>query len=337
MHNMHSSSIDVSIIVVNYKTPQLLKGCIQSIIDSTHQISYEIIVVDNDSQDESEDLIKENFPNVIWINSGYNAGFARANNLGVKQSCGKFILFLNPDTYLSDGFLQQLHSFYKSQNALFHGSLGFLTPRIISSVDQSLLVGSGRGFVGFNKELAKNPFQIVVNRFFSTKTTQYDPNIHHYQNHEIDFASGACILIEKAKLIEHNLFFDEDFFLYYEDLELSFRTKKNNLRNYFCADLEIAHVNSASTSLSTNRSAQIKISEYLYFYKRYNRIQYLLLGYLIKVNFWFNMLLLKRKNEMNNLEELKFEKKLFDEFYFKFNKQFGKKNNTNRVYLKYDS
>lgn len=334
---MQRSTIDVSIIVVNYKTPLLLKACIESIIDTTHDIRYEIIIVDNDSQDESEQLIKENFSDVIWINSGYNAGFARANNIGIHQSVGEYILLLNPDTSISQGFLPKLLSFYKLQNIQFKGCLGMLTTRIISSIDQSLLVGSGRKFVGFRKEFAKNPFYILVKRILPSDYVKYDATVQHYQNHEIDFASGACILIEKSKIVEHNLFFDEDFFLYFEDLELSFRTKKSNLRNYFCSELEIAHVNSASTSQSKNRSAQITVSEYLYFCKRYNRINYFLLGYLMLFNFWLNMLLLKRKNEMNKLEELKFEKKLFDEFYFKINKQFGEKNNTNRVYLKYDS
>ena len=78
--------ITVSIVIVHYKTPQLLIECVRSIIDTTVDLSYEIVIVDNNSEDESEMLIATNYPHVKWINTGYNAGFARANNRGIRET-----------------------------------------------------------------------------------------------------------------------------------------------------------------------------------------------------------------------------------------------------------
>ena len=81
---MVTKSIDLSIVIVNYKTPDLLRDCVHSIFTQTpSEVSFEIIVVDNNSEDESEQLIKSVYPEVKWLNTGYNAGFARANNLGI--------------------------------------------------------------------------------------------------------------------------------------------------------------------------------------------------------------------------------------------------------------
>ena len=333
---MQGNDIDISIVIVSYKTPRLLKDCLQSIIDTTTQLIYEIIVIDNDSGDESEELIKTHFPQVKWINSGYNAGFSRANNLGFRNAMGTYTLILNPDTTLKEGFLRQLLSFYLNQNEIFKNKLGFLTTRIISSTDQSLLIGTGRKFVGFRKEMNKNPFVIFFKRMFRLNPVKYDPYVQHYLNHEVDFVSGACFLIKTSTLKENDLFFDEDFFLYFEDLELCFRTKQIGLRNYFCGDLELFHVNSASTSQSKSRNEQIKISEYLFYNKRFNRLQFNLLGYLIQFNLFLNMNLLKRKKEFEQIELLHLERELFNTYYFHLDKHLNKGNQQMKSFLKYD-
>ncbi len=333
---MQGNDIDISIVIVSYKTPELLRDCLQSIIDTTAEINYEIIIVDNDSGDESEELIRKYFPQVKWINSGYNAGFARANNLGIRNATGTYTLILNPDTTLKEGFLRQLLSFYQTQNEVFKNKLGFLTTRIISSTDQSLLIGTGRNFVGFKKEMNKNPFVIFFKRIFRLKHVKYDPYIQHYLNHEVDFVSGACFLIRTSKLKEYELFFDEDFFLYFEDLELCYRSKLKGLRHYFCGDLELFHVNSASTSQSKSRNEQIKISEYLFYYKRFNRLQFNLLGFLIQINLFLNILLLRRKKNFKEIELLHLEREIFNTYYFHLDKHLNKGNLQMKSFLKYD-
>jgi GT2 family glycosyltransferase len=328
--------MDVSIIIVSYKTPELLLGCVSSIYESVTKLAFEIIIVDNAPGDGSKDLVLQNFSDVKWIESGYNAGFSRANNIGINLAKGAYILALNPDAFISKDFLDYFVTFYASKNKEFTQKLGFLTCRIVSSIDQSLQVGSGIRFVSFTKELNKNPILILLHRIYKPRLEQYNPNQSHFTNHEIDFVSGACFLIEKSKIEKNNLYFDEDFFLYFEDLELSFRSRKIGLRNYFCAELQISHVNSASTSKSNNRNAQIKISEYLYYFKRFNRLQYYLMGLIMKFNFFFNGLLIKRKNEVSLHEELKFEKHLFNDYFYQIPKKYSKDKEVKVDFLKYD-
>jgi GT2 family glycosyltransferase len=328
--------MDLSIVIVSYKTPELVLGCIRSIFESGSSLKFEIIVVDNANDDGTKALIFDHFQEIVWIDAGYNAGFARANNLGIRRAKGDFMLALNPDTTIKYRFLDNLFSFYKTKNIEFKSKLGFLTCRIVSSLDQTLQVGSGKKFVGFKKEMAKNPIFIFLKRIITVSENSYDPAVSHFENHEVDFVSGACFISEKLKIDANKLYFDEDFFLYYEDLELSYRSRKQGFRNYFCAELEIYHVNSASTSKITNKNYQINISEYLFYFKRFNRIHYLLMGYLIWFNFLLNRLLLKRKNETELLIALGKEEAVFKKYYFQIPNVYGK-NKANKIdYLKYD-
>ncbi|MEY4860818.1 MAG: hypothetical protein RL059_517 [Bacteroidota bacterium] len=106
--------LDLSIIIVNYKTPSITVDCIESIYKQNSTLNFEIIVVDNDSQDNSETFVTEKFSEVIWINNHSNEGFGRANNIGIKKSKGEFILLLNSDTIIIDNAIQTALSRLKS-------------------------------------------------------------------------------------------------------------------------------------------------------------------------------------------------------------------------------
>lgn len=327
--------ITVTIVIVHYKTPQLLLECVRSIVDSTKDISYEIIIVDNNSEDESEMLIAINFPQVKWINTGYNAGFARANNIGIRKSNGEYIFLLNPDALVTNDYLSKLVNHYKLLSETF--PVGLLTSRILSSIDNSLLIGTGIGFTGIKKEWNKNPIMLKWGQFFKRKqkTNSYNAEQMHYINHEVDFVSGACAMIKRDTLEKMNLYLDEDFFLYWEDVEWSFRVKNKGLNNFFFADAEIFHVNSASTGKSNHRHAQVRISEFLYYTKRYNKLTFHLLGLLIRFNYFLNSLLLKRSMDVVSLGELNFDKLLFKQYFYQVYKRYSKKKTTERPYLKY--
>jgi GT2 family glycosyltransferase len=327
--------ITVSIVIVHYKTPQLLLECVRSIIDTTVDISYEIIIVDNNSEDESEMLIETNFPHVKWINTGYNAGFARANNIGIRGTSGEYVFLLNPDALVTTDYLLKLVSHYKLLSKTT--AVGLLTSRILSSIDNSLLVGTGIGFTGIKKEWNKNPLVLKWGQLFSRKqnTISYNAAQMHFTNHEVDFVSGACTLIKRSTLEKMNLYLDEDFFLYWEDVEWSFRVKTNGLNNFFFADAEIFHVNSASTGKSNHRNAQVRISEFLYYSKRYNKLSFHLLGLLTRFNYFSNSLLLKRIKDEVSLAELNFDKLLFKQYFYQVHKLYSKKKSTELPYLKY--
>jgi GT2 family glycosyltransferase len=334
-NKMTNSKVAISIIIVNYKTPQLLLECVRSIVDTTKELSYEIVIVDNNSEDESEYLVSSKFPNVKWINSGYNAGFARANNLGIKKSTGEFIFLLNPDALLSNGYLAKMINYYELLSKT--NKVGLLTARILSSVDNSLLVGTGIGFAGIKKEWKKNPLSLKWRKIFKRKNKEgvYHAETMHYKNHEVDFVSGACTLIKRATLENLNLYMDEDFFLYWEDVEWSYRVKKYGLKNFFFADAEIFHVNSASTGSLIHRNAQVRISEFLFYSKRYHKLSFHLLGILMRLNYFLTSLLLKRNEDEASLAELNFDKLLFKQYYYQGYEHYCGKTKNERPYLKY--
>lgn len=332
---MTNSKVAISIIIVNYKTPQLLLECVRSIVDTTNELSYEIVIVDNNSEDESEDLISTNFPLVKWINSGYNAGFARANNLGIRKSTGDFVFLLNPDALLSNDYLAKMINYHQLLSKT--EKVGLLTARILSSVDNSLLVGTGIGFAGIKKEWKKSPLSLKWRQIFKRKNKEgvYHADIMHYKNHEVDFVSGACTLIKRAELEKLNLYMDEDFFLYWEDVEWSYRVKKKGLKNFFFSDAEIFHVNSASTSSLIHRNAQVRISEFLFYTKRYDKLSFHLVGILMRFNYFLTTLLLKRSKDEASLAELNFDKLLFKQYFYQAYEHYCGKNKNERPYLKY--
>ena len=284
--------IQLSVIIVHYKTPQLLLTCVTSLWEFSEGIKMEVVVVDNDSGDHSEELILKAFPQTKWIQSGYNSGFARANNLGIRNSTGEYILLLNPDTFIKEEFLEKMLEKYKQLSET--KNLGLLGCRIISSVDGSLLVGTGRGFQGLSKYLKANP---LVIKFFPkyVDKKKYNAEKMHYKNHEVDFVSGACVMMKREKIENHKLYLDEDFFLYYEDVEWSFRVKKEGFINYFLAATEVYHVNSASTDANPMKNKVILASEFLYLYKTMSYFQFWLLKRLLFVNIQLNTFFLKRR------------------------------------------
>jgi GT2 family glycosyltransferase len=215
--------------------------------------------------------------------------------------------------------------------------VGLLTARILSSVDNSLLVGTGIGFAGIKKEWKKNPLSLKWQQIFKRKNKEgvYHAETMHFKNHEVDFVSGACTLIKRAALENLNLYMDEDFFLYWEDVEWSYRVKKKGLKNFFFAGAEIFHVNSASTGSLINRTAQVRISEFLFYSKRYNKLSFHLLGILMRFNYFLTSQLLKRSKDEVSLAELNFDKLLFKQYFYQAYEQYSKKNKNERPYLKY--
>jgi GT2 family glycosyltransferase len=300
----------ISVVIVHYKTPQLLLECVDSVFQSSPVELIEVIVVDNDSQDNSRELIGAKYSDVAWIDSGYNAGFARANNLGIRQAKGQYVVLLNPDTYVSAGFFQKWLDCYKKQDN--NNQLGLLGCRIISAVDNSLLVGTGVGFPSWKKQLHANPIYI---KFWKKNTRKkYNAQEMHFKNHEADFISGACVMIKKSKIEQHNLYLDEDFFLYSEDVEWSFRVKKKGFFNYFCAEVQVFHVNSASTGHSENKKKIMFVSELLYFYKTHSKFQFWLFELIFNLNYKLNNWLLSRSGEWDKLEMEKSYKTIFDNY-----------------------
>lgn len=274
----------LSIIIVGYNTKNFILDCLNSIYNINHNVELETIIVDNDSTDNSEAIITKSYPQVKWINMGYNSGFSRANNAGIKKAGGEFILILNPDTIVKEGFFQKFISFYEKNDKSLN--LGLLGCRIKTIDGKELLVGSKRGFPSIAKQILVNPILYKLNNIFKfIKPNNYNAYKMHLKNHEVDYLSGACLLIQKEKLTNNNLIMDEDFFLYSEDIDWSYRIQKAGFTNYFCAEIEVYHINSGSTdSMEDRKFLQIMLSRLLLIHKSYGTFYFLLYCWLVRFN-----------------------------------------------------
>ncbi|SOD20337.1 glycosyltransferase family 2 protein [Pedobacter xixiisoli] len=249
--------MDVSIILVNYNTADLLLACIASIIEKTNEISYEIIVVDNASADSSVEKVRAKFPSVKVIANNDNVGFGRANNLGVAHSEGKYVWFLNSDTLLINNAAKILfESLFSYPNAgIAGGNLydGEMKPN--TSFYQTM-----PGLLGDVDYLLFNVFTKI----------KYNKNLNfNYSNRilEIDgFITGADLMIEKA-LFEEIGGFDKDFFMYYEETELTYRVRLRGLKVISVPDAKIIHLEGASETKKENSIRRTFESKFKYINK----------------------------------------------------------------------
>lgn len=248
-------NIDVSIIIVNYNTSDLTLQCLRSVYDKTVGLSFEVIVVDNASSDESVKLIESNYPHVILVKSFENIGFGRANNLGYKYSKGNYIFLLNSDTILINNAVYLLWKFLsENKNISIAGgqlfekdgvstthSYSFLFPSIWSEID---LLFRGR----ITRKIEnKKQNEIVKDGFV-----------------QVSYITGADMMLRRDD-IQQLGFFNPVFFLYFEETELSYRYYCKGRVSAFLPAAKIIHLCGSSFSLKKNRSKYYKDGRKKYF------------------------------------------------------------------------
>jgi N-acetylglucosaminyl-diphospho-decaprenol L-rhamnosyltransferase len=239
----------LSVIIVNYRVRYFLELCLHSVEKALRGLDAEILVVDNHSADGSMEFLRPLFPRVKFIVNTENRGFARANNQALEQARGEYILFLNPDTILPEDIVPRCLSFLRSTPRI--GGLGL---RMIDGSGR-FLKESRRGFpspwVAFCK-LSGLTALFPHSRLFSTYYLGYLPADSH---HPSPVLSGACLWVSRAILDETGSF-DEDFFMYAEDIDLSYRLEKAGYVNYYFADATIVHFKGESTQKDTRYTRQ---------------------------------------------------------------------------------
>lgn len=230
----------LSVIIVNYNVKYFLEYCLFSVEKALKNIEGEIFVVDNNSTDGSRDFFLNKFPHVNFTWNSENEGFAKANNKALHLASGNYILFLNPDTIVPEDCFEKCISFIQSKNnniacgvKMVDGSGKFLkeSKRAFPAPAISLYKLSG-----LTKLFPKS-------RIFSRYHLGFlDENI----SHEIDVLSGAFIMMPE-KIANSVGGFDEDFFMYGEDIDLSYRIQKAGYKNFFFAETTIIHFKGEST------------------------------------------------------------------------------------------
>ena len=232
--------MDISVIIVNYRVPYFLELCLHSVRKALQGLDGEIIVVDNHSGDGGVDLLRPLFPEVNWIVNTENEGFSRANNQALRRSTGDNILFLNPDTVVPEDFVRRCISFIGTvRNA---GGLGV---RMIDGSGQ-FLKESRRGFptpwVAFCK-LSGLTALFPHSRHFAP---YYLGHLPADRPHPAPVISGACFWVSRPAL-DRTGPFDETFFMYAEDIDLSYRFESTGYTNYYFPDVTIIHFKGEST------------------------------------------------------------------------------------------
>ena len=230
----------LSIIIVNYNVRYFLEQCLHSVLKALQNIEAEIFVVDNNSTDDSLSYLKPKFPDVRFIENSVNGGFGKACNLGLRESKGEYVLFLNPDTIVAEDSFIKCIRFFES-----HPHCGALGVKMIDG-SGSFLKESKRAFpspLTSLFKLAGLSFLFPKSKFFSR---YHLGHLDKDQNHEADVLAGA-FLMTKRGLLEQIGSFDEAFFMYGEDVDLSYRIQKAGYKNYYFAETTIIHFKGEST------------------------------------------------------------------------------------------
>ncbi len=266
-------SIDVSILIVNYKTPQLIIDCLTSVFTHTKGVSLEVIVADNSSGDGSRELVLAQFPMVQWIDMGYNAGFSRANNLAMNQARGRHFLLLNSDTLLVDNLIARCAGILDTQSD-------------VAAVSAMQINREGKVhhevFDTFGK-IRRHFYIIPQHPFFQKLLYRLVPDSVYSDPNEVDWLIGAFLMTPR-RIVDKAGQLDENFFLYGEDVEWGYRLGKQGrmlmLRDGFYIHLEYGSSDSYQRQTPThiNRfKTQMQVSNLLWIRKQYGVGAYLLL------------------------------------------------------------
>ncbi|MFI5220084.1 MAG: glycosyltransferase family 2 protein, partial [Bacteroidia bacterium] len=216
----------LSIIIVNYNVKYFLEQCLLSVFKALKEINSEIFVVDNNSVDGSAELIREKFPSIRLISNSDNKGFSKANNQAIRESSGEYVLLLNPDTVVEEDTFSKIISFMDS-----HPEAGALGVYMIDGKG-NFLPESKRGLpspsVAFYKIFGLSGLFPKSKIFGKYHVGFLDKN----KTHEVEVLSGACMMLRKSVLDKIGLL-DEDYFMYGEDIDLSYRIIKAGYKNYY--------------------------------------------------------------------------------------------------------
>ena len=235
-------SMDLSIIIVNYKTPGLVMDCLGGLFQNTSGINFEVILVDNDSHDGVEMIVQGGFPQVKFVQMGYNAGFARANNEGIRHASGEAVLLLNSDTIVEDNAISNCFTNLQRSTYVACG-VQLLNPDRTPQMSGFYSVKGGLNF------LLALPYAGAIVKFIGNLLKLKKPNVPKAAAlTEVDWINGAFLMVKRSAFEKAGLM-NEDFFLYSEEVEWCSRLRKIGKLCIY-GDLHINHL-LAGSSMAT--------------------------------------------------------------------------------------
>ena len=240
--------MELSIIIVNWNSREYLGKCIASILENTHGIGFEIVVIDNASFDGSREMILERYPQVRFIQGDTNLGFAKANNTAFHRSCGRNVLFLNPDTEIVGPAVTLLFEYLqKLPNA---GTVGCKLLNADGTIQTSCILP-------FPTILNQTLDSEVLRVFWPTSSLWGNAPLFGAQDGpgEVEAISGACVMLKRS-VFEKVGFFSEEYFMYAEDIDLCYKVRQAGCKNYYVPDATIVHYGGGSTQ---NRQSDFSV------------------------------------------------------------------------------
>ena len=260
--------LKLSVIIVNYNVKFYLEQCLLSVLKATKDIETEVFVVDNHSRDGSVDYLTARFPNIRIIAGIHNLGFSRANNIAIKQCRGEYVLLLNPDTIVGEGVMREVVDFMDC-----HPQAGGAGVRMLKT-DGTDAMESRRGLPTPLTSLYKMVglcARFPKSRRFGRYYMGYLP---WDQLARIDIISGAFFMVRHSALNAVGLL-DEDFFMYGEDVDLSYRLLKGGFENWY-VPARILHYKGESTHKSSFRYVHVFYDAmFIFFRKHYGHLSVL--------------------------------------------------------------
>lgn len=235
----------LSVIIVNYNVKYFIEVCLHAVLRAAKGIAAEVIVVDNNSKDDSCAMIRAKYPEVVLIENKENAGFGKANNQGVAIAKGEYILFVNPDTVMPEDFLTEMITYMDA-----HPEAGSIGPKLIDGKGQYAPDGK-KSFPSLSVAIFKTT---GINKIFSKSTyfnKYYAVHVGRDEVAAVDILSGCCMMVRHSLLPQIGGAFDEAYFMYCEDFDLCYRIQKAGYKNIYFPKTTLIHYKGESTRKAT--------------------------------------------------------------------------------------
>jgi len=266
--------LDISVVVVNWNTKELLLDCLASVFETIRRIALEVWLVDNGSLDGSVEAVKAKYPHVKIIANQSNLGFAAANNQAFRQMNGRYALLLNTDTILTNGTVEDLFDFMKK-----NPDAGMACGQLLNQ-DGS----KQNSIANFPNVLSllcnETLLRILLPQKFPSKQKEYTEPI------EVDSCIGACLMVRKKAMDEVGLL-DESYFFFFEETDWAYRMKQAGWKIYFVPSAGIFHIQGQTVGHNTGSRIMFYRSRYIYF-KKWHPHSYLFIRLIIFVRLLIN-------------------------------------------------
>lgn len=270
--------MDISIIIVTWNTKDLLQKCLDSIYKTIHDITFEIIVIDNASEDDTVVMLKGKFPHITLIKNSRNLGFGAANNQGLRIMRGRYALLLNSDTVLTIQAVEELFTFMET-----HPEAAMACGQLLNAD------GSKQNSMASFPSLLTLMTNMPLLEYLFPK--RYPSKRYNHKNPvEVDSGIGACLPVRKKAIDEVGMF-DERYFSFFEETDWAYQMKKAGWKIFHIPTAFIYHLQGQSIGSDIRSRIEFYRSRYLFFRKWHSRAYYLLISSVIFFRLLVNWLL----------------------------------------------